>query len=135
MQLLQVGVATQVSMFFLGFQSRQCFLCLDNDAKLLLQIGVATQLFLSRQHLYSVFFWKQCLVLLSPRSQPKKCVVTEFCPHLVYFLIVASFFMLRPRLLCWGCFACRNPNMLCRDNTFLHATYFFFSRPSFYVAT
>ena len=65
-----------------------------------------------------------CLVLLSSRSRPKKSVATEFCRHLASFLVTALFFTLRPRLLCWGCFTCRDPNMLCRDNTFLHAAYF-----------
>ena len=50
MQPLQVGVVTQVSMFFLRFQSRQCFLSRDSVVEPLLQIGVATQLFLSQQH-------------------------------------------------------------------------------------
>ena len=70
------------------------------------------------------FLLQQCLVLLSSRSRSKKSVAIEFCRHLACFLIAASFFMLRPRHLCWGCFACRDPNMLCHDNTFLCATYF-----------
>ena len=42
-------------MFFLGFQSRQCFLGRDSAAELLLQIGVVTLLFLLRKHLCSSF--------------------------------------------------------------------------------
>ena len=122
-------------MFFLGFQSGQCFLCGNSDAELLLQIGVVTHLFLSPQHFCSSSFWQHCLVVLSPRSRPKKSIATEFCHHLACFLVAASFFMLRPRLLYWGCFACCDHNMLCRDNTFLYATFFFFLQPSFPVAT
>ena len=87
--------------------------------ELLLQIGVATQL--------SCQFWfllQHCLALLSSRSQPKKSIAIDFCCHLACFLVAASFFMLRPRLLCWGCFACRDLNMLCRDNTYFACSIF-----------
>ena len=39
------------------------------------------------------------------RVLQKKSVAIKFCRHLAYFLVAASLLMLRPRLLCWGCFA------------------------------
>ena len=70
-------------------------------------------------------FWFCCNTVLyycHLGGDPKKSVVTEFCRHLAYFLVAASFLMLRPKFLRYGCFACHNPNMLCRDNTFLPST-------------
>ena len=97
-------VATVMLSYFFKLVSRPSFTCRDNISFLVL---VAT-----------------CLVLLSSQSRPKKSVATEFHRHLACFLVTTLFLMLQPRLLCWGCFTCRDPNMLCRDNTFLHATYF-----------
>ena len=69
--LLKVSVATQVSMFFLGFQLRQCFLGRDSAAKLLLQIGVVTQLFLSRQHFCSCSCYNTVLYYCHLDRDPK----------------------------------------------------------------
>ena len=89
--------------FFLGFQSRQCFLGRDSDAKLLLQIGVTTAFLLW-------FLLQHCLVLSSSRSRPKKSVAIEFCSHLACFLVTTSFLMLQPRFLCWGMFCMLQPD-------------------------
>ena len=97
-------VATLMLSCFFKLVSRPSFSCCNNISVFVL---VAT-----------------CLVLLSSRSRPKKSVAIEFCCHLACFLVSASFLILRPRLLCGGYFTCRDPNMLCHDNSFLHAAYF-----------
>ena len=97
-------VATVMLSCFFKLVSRPSFSCHDNISFLVLVVA--------------------CLVLLSSRSRPKKSVATEFCRHLACFLVATLFLMLQPRLLCWRCFTCRDPNMLCHDNTLLHAAYF-----------
>ena len=80
--------------------------------------------FSCRDRIYVLVLVATCLVLLLFRSRPKNSTATEFCRYLACFLVAASFLMSRPRLLCWECFTCHDPNMLCRDDTFLHAAYF-----------
>ena len=97
-------VATVMLICFFKLMSRPRFSCHDSISVLVL---VATLSF---------------IIVISVATQ--KYDATKFCHHLACFLVEASFFMLRPRLLCWGCFTFRDPNILCHDNTFLHASYF-----------
>ena len=57
----------------------------------LLQIGVATQ-FLCRNRIYVlVIVVIMFLVLLEFLSRPRKSIATEFCRHLIEFLVATSF--------------------------------------------
>ena len=127
--------------FFLRFKSRQCFLGYDNVFLVTIVMLrcffklVSRPKFPCRESISVQVMLQHCLVLLPSRSQPKKYVVIELYRHLACFLVATSFFMLRPRLLCWGCFACHDPNMLCRDNTFFACSIFSCRDLVFLVAT
>ena len=129
--------------FFLGFQSRQCFLGRDSDAELLLQIGVATQLFLSRQHFcYGYVATLYCIIVISIATQ--KVCRDRVLPPLSLFPCCSFIFYVATWTFVLGMFCMSRPQYVmsrqhfsacsifsCRDLIFLVATSLFCLQPVF----
>ena len=97
-------VATVMMSCFFKLVSRPSFSCRNNIFVLVL---VATL---------------SCIIVISVATQ--KVCRDRVLPPLSLFPCCSFIFYVATWTFVWGCFACCDPNMLCCDDTFLHATYF-----------